>query len=128
MEYDYDTGLLDAPGAGSPVLNETITLPRTYLLGQSADAELIVYSMDGDGDLTKLERDVDWSEVGSGVTSNQITVGLGSPIVIGDKIRVVMKDYVYFTREDENSEWEVIETTDSLCPDPKAKGGKKNLG
>jgi len=112
LEYDVDTGLIGV-GVGSPILNNTITLPRSYIIGQDADVEIIVYSVDGSGVQTKLTRDVDWVEVGTGTISTQITVGLGSPVVVGDKVRIVMKDYVYFNRVDEDSKWVLIPTNDA---------------
>jgi hypothetical protein len=112
LKYDYDV----PPGAGSPIgVIDITTLPRTYLLGQSAGEELQVYAMKADGTQTLLVRDLDWTEQGTGTLSQAIRVGMGSPVaIIADWIRIVMKDYVYFTREDDLTEWTALPTTDTV--------------
>lgn len=116
MDYEYDFEWNDVI-SGSPVPPAvSVTLPRTYITGLGVDQELEVYAITG-STITKLQRGAgspatgEWFEDTINVISNTITIDTG--ITTPDKIRVIMKDYVYFQREDENSEWIHIKGTDA---------------
>jgi len=114
LEYDVDFVTI----GGSPLTNdipsgEVVTFPigRSYLMGQPDNVEFTVSLVKADGSVVQL-LSTDWTEnsIGTYPISNQITVTSTST---GDKIRVTMIDYVYFNRLDENSEWELIPSTDA---------------
>jgi hypothetical protein len=111
LEYDIDWDSL----AGSPSSN--VTLPRTYIMGRIDELDVYLVSGSTSTLLTKETGSPSsgvWSEVGTGITSDTITIDnttIGG--ITGDKIRVVMKDYIYFNRVDEDSQWTIIPITDT---------------